>query len=200
MGHEILGEASKEIDIAEDANGTSKIFLHTCCAPCSVKCIEVLQEEGFEITAFWYNPNIHLWTEYKARRDTLVEYCKKQNIDVYMKDEYGLTSFIYEIYPNFDSTRCEICYKKRIEETAKQASSEGYSSFSTTLLISPYQNHDLICKIASAMAQKYEVEFKYIDFRPYFREGQRVARNMGLYMQKYCGCIFSEEERYSQRS
>jgi predicted adenine nucleotide alpha hydrolase (AANH) superfamily ATPase len=84
----------------------------------------------------------------------------------------------------------------RLEKTAARAAERGYESFSTTLLISPYQNHSLVRVTAEECAKKYSIPFLYRDFRPRFREGQSGARNMGLYMQKYCGCIYSEEERY----
>ena len=177
-----------------------KILLHACCAPCSIKCIDVLKKNNFEITAFWYNPNIHPCVEYKSRKNTLIDYCYKQNIEVIVKDNYGLREFICNIYPDFGLSRCKICYKKRIEEAAKHASELGYDSFSTTLLISPYQNHNMLIEICEEMSEKYSVGFTYIDFRPYFREGQKLARDMGLYMQKYCGCIFSEEERYTLKN
>lgn len=193
MKYEIIDRC----DAFKDIIKPFKILLHTCCAPCSVKCIDILNESGFKITAFWYNPNIHPWTEYKSRKNTLLEYCNKQDINVLVEDEYGLRKFICDIYPNFDSSRCKFCYKKRLEETAKRALKGGYDSFSTTLLISPYQRHDMIREIGEEMAKKYSIRFTYIDFRPHFREGQRIARSMGLYMQKYCGCIFSEEERYT---
>lgn len=75
----------------------------------------------------------------------------------------------------------------------------GYDAFTTTLLVSPYQNHDLLIQVAEELAEKYEVKFLYRDFRPGFREGQNEARELGLYMQKYCGCVFSEEDRYSKQ-
>ena len=92
--------------------------------------------------------------------------------------------------------RCAYCYRVRMEETARYAAQNGYDSFTTSLLISPYQNHEAICATARAMGEKYGVEFLYRDFRPLFQAGQEFARAHGLYMQKYCGCIFSEEDRY----
>ena len=83
-----------------------------------------------------------------------------------------------------------------VEQTAKYAKENGYTHFSTTLLVSPYQNHELLIKVAEDMAEKYGVEFLYRDFRVGFRSGQSKARELGLYMQKYCGCVFSEEDRY----
>lgn len=87
----------------------------------------------------------------------------------------------------------------RLEQTAKYAKENGYDAFSTTLLISPYQNHEALKQIGEELAQKYNLIFLYRDFRPGFREGQNEARELGLYMQKYCGCIFSEEDRYSKQ-
>lgn len=174
-----------------------KVFLHTCCAPCLVKCQEVLINENFLPTLFWYNPNIHPFTEYKARKKTLIKYANDKNLDLIMQDTYGLRYFVNEVFPQLKGKeRCEKCYKMRLEETVKQAFENKYKYFSTTLLISPYQNHELISEICFELEKKYKVKFLYKDFRPYFRQGQKEARELGLYMQKYCGCVFSEEERY----
>ncbi len=172
-----------------------KVLLHTCCAPCSIKCIDIFKAEDIEPVIFWYNPNIHPYIEYKNRQETLKEYVNARNLQSVFINEYGLRNFINEICPDFEN-RCEKCYHIRLETAARYASVNGFDAFSTTLLISPYQNHELIIKTAQKLAVKYNVEFLYRDFRPYFREGQKIARELGMYMQKYCGCIFSEEERY----
>lgn len=174
------------------------IVLHTCCAPCLVKCADELQKEGFSLLIYWYNPNIHPYTEYKSRKNTLIDYAKSKDLKLILNDKYGLRDFISAIYPNF-SNRCVYCYKARLNETAKYAYENGYKLFSTTLLISPYQNHELIIEIGKEAAKNHGIEFLYRDFRPYFRESQKVARELGLYMQKYCGCVFSEEERYLKK-
>lgn len=97
--------------------------------------------------------------------------------------------------------RCvKYCYRVRFEQTARYAKEHGYDTFSTTLLISPYQNHNALKKIGEEMAEKYGLNFLYRDFRPGFREGQAEARELGLYMQKYCGCVFSEEMRYNNHN
>jgi predicted adenine nucleotide alpha hydrolase (AANH) superfamily ATPase len=175
-----------------------KLLLHTCCAPCAVQCVESLREEGIEPVLFWYNPNIHPLTEYRNRRDTLVQYAQDLNLPLILQDEYGLRSFLKGVYPDFDR-RCAYCYRLRLERTAAYAAREGYEAFSSTLLISPYQKHDLIRETASRVAEQYGTAFVYRDFRPRFRRGQEDARSLRLYMQKYCGCIFSEEERYQSR-
>lgn len=176
-----------------------KLLLHTCCAPCFVMCGEVLEVDGLKPTLFWYNPNIHPWMEYKSRKEALEEFAKFKNLDLIVEENYGLREFISGIYPDFSPERCKKCYRMRLEKTASYAAEHGFDAFSTTLLISPYQNHEYIFKLCHNLQEKFGVKFLYKDFRPYFREGQKKAREYGLYMQKYCGCIFSEEERYLKK-
>lgn len=174
-----------------------KLLMHTCCAPCSIMCVETLRQEGIEPTLYWYNPNIHPMKEYKMRKNTLVEYAKMINAKLIIENEYGLRKFIEGVYPDFDN-RCGFCYKIRFEQTAKYAAENGFEAFTSTLFVSTYQNHDLLIKTAEEAAEKYGVQFLYRDFRPFFKEGQDKARELELYMQKHCGCIFSEEDRYSK--
>ena len=173
-----------------------KLLLHTCCAPCSVYCIESLRSEGIEPTVYWFNPNIHPYVEYKARRDTLKQYAEMIEIEAIFEENYGLKDFCKNVIDDLDNRCSKYCYKVRLEQTAKYAKENGYNAFTTTLLISPYQNHDELIRIGQEMSEKYNIEFLYRDFRPGFRQGQTKARELGLYMQKYCGCVFSEEERY----
>ncbi len=175
-----------------------KTLMHACCAPCSIRCVESLRAEAIEPVLFWHNPNIHPFTEYQSRKEALIQFAKEKNLQLILKDTYGLRYFIEQVYPDFDK-RCGYCYHMRMEEAAKYALEHGFDSFTTTLLISPYQNHDLIIQTAQALAEEYHISFLYRDFRPLFREGQKAAKEMGLYMQKYCGCIFSEEERYQKQ-
>lgn len=176
-----------------------KLLLHTCCAPCSVYCIDKLRNENIEPTVYWFNPNIHPYTEYKARRDCLKQYTSDININAIFEENYGLKDFCKNVISYLENRCSNYCYKVRLEQTAKYAVENGYDTFSTTLLVSPYQKHEEIKKIGEELAKKYNIKFLYIDFREGFRQGQTKARQLGLYMQKYCGCIFSEEERYSKR-
>ncbi len=172
-----------------------KVLLHCCCAPCSLSCIDPLKSEGIEPVAFWYNPNIHPFKEYEARRDCLINYAKEIDMEIKVKEDYGLREFVKAVVGNIDA-RCKFCYYKRLEETAKFAKENGFECFTTTLLSSLYQDHEDIKKSGEFLAKKYGVEFLYRDFRPNFREGNALAKEKNFYMQKYCGCIFSEEERY----
>ena len=172
-----------------------KTLLHVCCAPCANQCVEALRQEDVEVTAFWYNPNIHPFTEYRSRRNCLREYAEKVDLPLLEKNDYALRPFVREVAEDI-AHRCVKCYEMRLFETARQAKEGGFDSFTSSLFISPYQNHELMRQVAERAARTYGVEFLYRDFRPYFRAGQEKAREMEMYIQKYCGCVFSEEERY----
>ena len=172
-----------------------KTLLHICCAPCANQCIEVLRGDHVEVTGFWYNPNIHPYTEYRARRDCLREYAQTIELPLLEQNDYALRPFVRAVAEDLDH-RCGKCYEMRLFETARQAKEGGFDSFTSSLFISPYQNFDLMVETAQRAADAYGVQFLFRDFRPYFRAGQDKARELGFYMQKYCGCVFSEEERY----
>ena len=176
-----------------------KLLLLTCCAPCSVYCIDELRSENIEPTVYWFNPNIHPYMEYKARRDCLKEYTKSIGVNAIFEENYGLKEFCKNVINDLENRCVNYCYRVRLEQTAKFAKGNGYDSFSTTLLVSPYQNHEALRQVGEELAEKYGLEFVYRDFRVGFREGQAKARELGLYMQKYCGCVFSEEDRYSKQ-
>lgn len=176
----------------------NKVLMHTCCAPCSLSCIDPLRSEGIEPVAFWYNPNIHPWKEYQARRDCLLGYAPTIQMEVIVQEEYGLRDFVRHVSDDLDH-RCAWCYEHRLEATAKYAAAHGYEAFTSTLLASVYQRHELIAEAAERFARQYGVTFLYRDFRPNFRAGNQRAREMGFYMQKYCGCVFSEEDRYQKQ-
>ena len=176
-----------------------KTLLHICCAPCANMPIEVLRGDGLEVTGYWYNPNIHPFTEYRSRRNCLRDYAAKIELPMIERDDYGLRPFVRSVAEDIGG-RCIKCYEMRLFDTARQAAEGGFDSFTSSLFISPYQNHELMREVALRAAGEYGVEFVYRDFRPYFRAGQDRARELELYMQKYCGCVFSEEERYLKLS
>ena len=126
------------------------------------------------------------------------KYAKEIGMKLVIGGSYDLRPFITAVAGDIDG-RCAYCYRVRMEETAKYAAENGFDSFTTSLLISPYQNHDGIAAAAREMGERYGVEFLYRDFRPLFQEGQQFAREHGFYMQKYCGCVYSEEDRFSNR-
>ena len=176
-----------------------KLLMHTCCAPCSVYCIDILRAEGIEPVLYWYNPNIHPYMEYKARRDCLKEYANSINIQSIFEEEYGLDAFCKEAVKDLNNRCTNYCYPVRLKKTFEYAKENGYDTVTTTLLYSIYQKHDFIKALMEKYSKEYGIDFLYRDFRVGFWEGHQKAHDIGLYMQKYCGCIFSEEDRYRKQ-
>ena len=174
-----------------------KLLMHACCAPCSVYCIDELRKDNIEPTIYWYNPNIHPYKEYEARRDCLKEYTSKINVNLIVEDEYGLDEFCKNVSNDLDGRCVNYCYPIRLRKTFEYAKANGYDAVTTTLLYSIYQKHEYIKKLCEDLSKEFEIEFLYRDFRVGFWEGHNKAKEEGLYMQKYCGCIFSEESRYN---
>lgn len=177
-----------------------KLLMHVCCAPCSVYCIDSLRKEGIEPTLFWYNPNIHPYKEYETRRNCLKEYADKVNIKSIIEDEYGLDEFCKNVAGSLNTRCVEYCYKIRLKKSFEYARDHGFDAVTTTLLYSIYQKHDFIKLYGQKLAKEYGIEFLYRDFRVGFWKGHDKAIQLGLYMQKYCGCVFSEEDRYNNRN
>ena len=175
-----------------------KLLLHSCCGPCLTGTIKSIDADKYEVTAYWYNPNIHPYQEYKSRLNNLKEFAKVLDIPLIVDGEYGLRKFVKMVADDLDN-RCDKCYLDRIKQTALKARELGFDGFTSTLLVSPYQKHELIKQQAIAIGEELGVPFVYIDPREHFRLGNQEAKEMGQYMQKYCGCVFSEEERYLKK-
>lgn len=176
-----------------------KLLLHACCAPCSVYSVDTLRKEGIEPTLYWFNPNIHPYMEYRNRRETLREYSEMMNLECIFDDYYGLDDFCRNVVGNLNSRCVDYCYPVRLRRLFEYARDNGYDTVSSTLLYSIYQKHEFIKKYMENLSKEFGIEFLYRDFRVGFREGQAKARELGLYMQKYCGCVFSEEDRYQEK-
>lgn len=176
-----------------------QVLLHACCGPCTAGTLPFLLEEGVRPVLYWNNPNIHPFTEYASRLTALREFARKECVPLIVDGSYGVRAFTAATAaaPN---ARCAVCYRMRMNAAARHAAESGYDAFTTTLLVSPFQDRDAILEAGQNAARKYGIPFLDLDFRPGFLKGQTKARDMGLYMQKYCGCIYSEEERYASRA
>jgi predicted adenine nucleotide alpha hydrolase (AANH) superfamily ATPase len=172
-----------------------KILLHICCAPCAIYPLETLRARGFRVTGFFFNHNIHPFQEYRRRLETVESYASLVGMELVLRDEYLLEEFLAAV-ASTPGERCRYCYASRLERTAREAAQIGCDGFTSTLLYSRYQNHGQIREEAEKAAGKYGVRFHYEDFRPGWKHGIDVSRELGLYRQHYCGCIYSEKERY----
>jgi len=179
-----------------------RLLLHVCCGPCAAWPVrELAGMADMSVTGLFYNPNIHPETEFSKRLDGARKLFAGSGMPILVREDYMRRDWeAFEQTNGYFShdvkkrLRCEMCYHKRVSFTAQAARERGFDAFSTTLLISPYQNHKLIAAICEEQARQNGVAFYYYDFRPYFREGQKIARELDLYRQKYCGCIFSTPE------
>ncbi len=172
-----------------------RILLHTCCGPCALYPLRTLRTAGHDVTGFFYNHNIHPSQEYLRRRDTVLQMAELEALPMIMRDEYDLERFLANVAQQPDK-RCSYCYSSRLRATAEVAAAEGFEAFSASLLYSRYQKHDEIRELGEQIGREYGVDFYYQDFRPGWQEGIRLSKELGLYRQQYCGCIYSEKERY----
>ena len=170
-----------------------KILLHICCAPCLIYPLKQLKTKGFEVEGLFYNPNIHPFSEYRSRKQAIADL--GEDVKVSFPD-YNPAEFFQAVNgKEYGRERCSICWKLRLKKTAEEARRNDFTHFTTTLLVSPYQDQELLKKLGDEAGSEAGVEFYYEDFRPGFRKAHDEAKLKGIYCQKYCGCIYSEMER-----
>ncbi len=194
-----------------------KILLHVCCGPCAIAPITALREEGFEVTGFFMNPNIHPLSEYLKRREALAQCAEKLELPVIFVDEtWNISAWLATRAGKCDNSeaRCASCYKERLKAAHEFAAGGGFDAFTSTLLYSRRQKHELIAAIGQKEAETplsgqnfltegsvptiRQVPFLYRDFRPLWQQGIDSSKTMGIYRQNYCGCIYSEAERHEK--
>lgn len=170
--------------------------MHTCCAPCTVAPYRSIVATGnYSVSCLWYNNNIHPYQEYKRRFDTFKDWTGRENIDSIIIDDYSPEEFLKNVAER-SNERCYYCYYHRMKKTAELAQKYAFDAFTTSLLYSIYQNHDLMKSIGEELAKRYGVEFFYQDFRTLWKEGIEISKKEEMYRQPYCGCIYSEKDRY----
>jgi predicted adenine nucleotide alpha hydrolase (AANH) superfamily ATPase len=175
-----------------------KLLLHTCCGPCSIYPVHVLQKKKYDIMGYFFRSNIHPYTECLKRQETLAGYVQSIGIKLIVQEDYDLEGFLQNMVFR-EKDRCRFCYHDRLQATALLAKRGKFDLFSTTLLYSRFQNHEAIRDIGEAVGKTVGVPFYYHDFRAGWQEGIEASKLLGMYRQSYCGCIYSEKERYYRR-
>ncbi|MFZ5898658.1 MAG: epoxyqueuosine reductase QueH [Bacillota bacterium] len=178
--------------------GMKKILLHICCGPCAIHPVDSLREKGFETHGYFFNPNIHPYTEYEKRQQTLQDYAEKIGLAVIYAKEYPIEEYFRQVAFR-ETERCRFCYTIRLRQAASVAKCGKFDCFTTTLLVSPYQKHELIREVGEAAGREFDIPFYYADFRTGFKDATACSKQMGMYRQQYCGCVFSETERYRRK-
>jgi len=173
-----------------------KVLVHSCCAHCAAYIIDYCRQQGYEITAFWYNPNIHPYMEHQHRLEAMKSLAQEVSLPLIITEGYDMASYFRQVVGH-ESQRCRYCFRLRLSRTAEAARQAGFNAFTTTLLISPHQKHDLLQEIGNELAKEKGVDFLYADFRKRYSDSRRMTKGLNLYRQQYCGCVYSEWERYA---
>jgi len=177
-----------------------KLLLHICCAPCSTVTIESWRSVGADVTGTFFNPNIHPYVEHQRRYDTLLGYAENIDLPLVGQPQYHIKEWLGQMHGNEDKgPRCRICIGQRLRYTASLAAEGEYDAFSTTLLVSPWQEHEIIRETGEALAEEHCTRFAYRDLRPSYRQSIHMSHEASLYRQRYCGCIYSEYEAAQER-
>ena len=177
----------------------NKILVHMCCAPCSIHPVKILRSQDFNIMGFFYRHNIHPYMECMKREETLKAYSEAEGFRVIWQEGYELSEFIQNVAFR-ESRRCIYCYNDRLKSTALLAKRGKFDYFTTTLLYSRFQNHEMIKTIGESLEKSTGVKFYYYDFREGWKDGIEESKRLNLYRQQYCGCIYSEKERFYKGS
>ncbi len=173
------------------------ILLHTCCGPCAIYPLNRLQEAGHNVTAYFFNPNIHPFKEFQRRLNTLKDFTEKNGISTILHESYGLKDFLRKVVFHEDE-RCSLCYAMRLSETVAAAKNSGFDAFTSTLLYSKFQNHEQIVLFCEKLAKESGLSFVYEDYRKGWQIGIDKSIEFDMYRQPYCGCVYSEQERYDK--
>ena len=175
-----------------------KVLLHICCGPCACACLPALRQDGHEVAGFWYNPNVHPYGEYEARLEAARKAAEALGVELIEGGGYGLVEFL-RLVAHHESGRCALCYRMRLLATAKEAVSRGFDGFATTIACSPHQDLALCRELGEQIALALGLTFVEPGLRKHFSDGMRKSRELGLYRQTWCGCVYSEWERHGGR-
>ena len=172
------------------------VLIHCCCAHCAAYTVSYWREQGYEVTTLWYNPNIHPYTEHQHRLEAMQSLAQAQNMPLIVSEDYDIVDYFRQVVGH-EAERCQYCFQLRLSKTAETAHNLGFNAFTTTLLISPHQKHDLLREIGNKLAEEKGIQFLYADLRKRYSDSRRMTKGLDLHRQQYCGCVYSEWERYS---
>lgn len=179
------------------------LLLHTCCGPCSTVAVPAWRERGVDPVGWFENPNIQPGAELERRRESMRRYSRAAGLELIVpgdgEEAPGWRSWRDGLADAAPDERCAACLGLRLGAAGKAARELGFSRFSTTLTVSPYQRHDLIIAAGEGAAGAHGVDFVYLDGRGRFRDGYAESRRLELYRQPYCGCAASKWEAWHAR-
>ena len=187
----------KMLEIMDKVPAGTRLLLHSCCGPCSSRCLETLKEK-FAVTVLYYNPNITDCAEYEKRKGEQIRLLRETGWADFLDCDYDPAAFFSAVKgleeEKEGGARCYCCYELRLAETARVAAEKGFAFFCTTLSVSPHKNAQWINEIGERLEKEYGVQWLYSDFKKqngYLRSVE-LAKEFHLYRQNYCGCVFSD--------
>ena len=175
------------------------MLLHVCCGPCATGAVPFWERRGTEVIGFFFNPNIHPFFEHRRRLTSTREAAEHAHLRLEVDDSYDPEAWFAAVASG-EGSRCERCIGMRLRRAGEKAVALGCEAFSTSLSISPWQDHEAIRVQGEKAGRALGITFMYEDLRPQYAESRNASRKLGLYTQKYCGCLMSEQERYGGRS
>ena len=173
-----------------------KVLIHVCCAHCAAYTVEHWWQQECDISGFWYNPNIHPYSEHQNRLESMKSLAYEIDLPLMVADDYDIIEYFHRV-SGHETERCRYCFNLRLSKTAETARQHDFSAFTTTLLISPHQQHEILRETGEKIAGEYDVEFLYADLRKRYSDSRHITKPLDLYRQQYCGCVYSEWERYT---
>lgn len=175
-----------------------KVLVHLCCGPCAIAPVQALHDAGMDVVGLYYNPNIHPLQEYLRRREGVADVAHHLGFPVIYKDDEYDPALFFRAVSFRETQRCVPCYSLRLERTLSIARRGQFDAFTTTLLYSKFQKHEMIREVGENLAQGSGLSFVYQDFREGWSAGIAQSKAWGVYRQQYCGCLYSEGERYAR--
>ena len=173
------------------------VLVHCCCAHCAAYTVDHWRQQGYEVSALWHNPNIHPFTEHQRRLEAMQSLAQEINLPLIIAEGYDMVEYFRRVVGH-EARRCRYCFDLRLSKTAATAREMGFSAFTTTLLISPHQKHELIYEVGNELAAAAKgLEFLYADLRRHYSDSRHLTKPLNLHRQQYCGCVYSEWERHA---
>ncbi|MFC1908245.1 epoxyqueuosine reductase QueH [Chloroflexota bacterium] len=171
----------------------NSVLVHCCCAHCAAYTVDYWRQQEYEVSALWHNPNIHPYTEYQHRLEAMKSLAQEVDLPLIVTESYDIVDYFRQV-ARHESQRCQYCFRLRLLKTAETAHQTGFTAFTTTLLISPHQKHDLLQEIGNKISKEKGIDFLYTDLRKRYSDSRHITKGLNLYRQQYCGCVYSEWE------
>jgi len=175
----------------------NSVLVHCCCAHCAAYTVDYWRQQGYKVSILWYNPNIHPYMEHQRRLESVKSLTQEVNLPLIITEGYDVIDYFRQVVGH-EPQRCQYCFRLRLLKTAEIAYQRGINTFTTSLLISPHQKHDLLREIGNKISKEKGIDFLYVDLRKRYSDSRHITKGLNLYRQQYCGCLYSEWERYAQ--